>query len=55
MNLNNNTNIPTWKRVLRWIAATLVAVVVLDWLFDGRLRERLPFRRKSDQKQPPMM
>ncbi|MBU6411178.1 MAG: hypothetical protein KGR98_12395 [Verrucomicrobia bacterium] len=52
--MNENSKIPTWKKVLKRIAATLVGVVVLDWLFDGRLRERLPFRRRRNPQPPPM-
>ena len=46
----NNVNMPVWKKVLKWIALALVSCVVLDWLLDGRLRERLPFRRNGGQK-----
>ncbi len=44
--MNNEQQTPMWKKALKWIAATLVAVVVLDWLLDGRLRQRLSFRRR---------
>ena len=47
----NNVNMPMWKKALKWIALALVSCVLLDWLLDGRLRERLPFRRQG--KQPP--
>ncbi len=44
--MNNEQPTPMWKKALKWIAASLVALVVLDWLFDGWLRERLPLRRR---------
>ncbi len=49
--MNENNDMPKWKKVLRWIAAALVAVVVVDWLLDGRLRRRLPYksRRQTDE------
>jgi hypothetical protein len=36
---------PIWKKALKWMALSLVSLVVVDWLFDGRLRRRLPWRR----------
>lgn len=54
MNMNLNTNTPMWKKALKWIALALASVVVLDWLLDGRVRGWLPFRRKGNQKQPPI-
>jgi len=48
--MNNEQNTPMWKKALKWIALTLVSVVVLDWLLDGRLRERLPFRKSQGPK-----
>ena len=45
----NNVNMPVWKKVLKWIALALVSCVVLDWLLDGRLRQRLPLRRNRGQ------
>ena len=49
--MNNNFNVPFWKKALKWVGLALASVVVLDWLLDGRLRQRLPFRRNG--KQPP--
>jgi len=49
--MNNNFNMLFWKKALKWIGLALVSCVVLDWLLEGRLRERLPFRRQA--KQPP--
>jgi hypothetical protein len=46
----NNFNMSFWKKALKWIALALVSCVVLDWLLDGRLRERLPFHRNGGQK-----
>jgi hypothetical protein len=48
--MNDIQETPKWKKALKWIALTLASIVVLDWLFDGRLRERLPFRRNGGQK-----
>ena len=48
--MNNEQNTPMWKKALKWIALTLVSVVVLDWLLDGRLRERLPLRKSQGPK-----
>ncbi len=44
--MQNEQQISIWKKTLKWIATGLVAVVVLDWLLDGRLRQRLSFRRR---------
>ncbi len=44
-----------WKKALKAIAAALVSVVVLDWLFKGRLRQRLRFQRRATPKQPPII
>jgi hypothetical protein len=46
----NNFNMSFWKKALKWIGLTLVSCVVLDWLLDGRLRQRLPFRRNGGEK-----
>ena len=43
--MNNNSNPSKWKKALKWFALALVSVVVLDWLFDGRLRKRMPGTR----------
>ena len=43
----NNTNTPKWKKALKWTALTLVSLVVLDWLLDGRLRKRMPGKRRE--------
>lgn len=51
--MNNNPDTPMWKKVLNWIALTLVSIIVLDWLLDGRLRKRLPFGRDTSRTQPP--
>jgi len=45
----NDQQIPLWKRALKGIALTLTFIVVLDWLFDGRLRQWLPFRKNGGQ------
>ncbi|MEI7940327.1 MAG: hypothetical protein WCK27_26900 [Verrucomicrobiota bacterium] len=47
--MNNNFNMSFWKKALKWVSLALVSCVVLDWLLDGRLRERLPFRRQGKQ------
>lgn len=43
--MNNLQQIANWKKALKWVALALVSIVALDWLLDGRLRERLPLRR----------
>ena len=48
--MNNMQQIPNWKKALKWVALALASIVALDWLLDGRLRERLPFRRNGGQK-----
>ena len=48
--MNNEQNTPMWKKALKWIALALVSIVVLDWLLDGRLRDRLPFRKNQGSK-----
>jgi len=46
--MNNNQQLtPVWKKALKWIALALASVVVLDWLLDGRLRNRLPGKRRD--------
>jgi hypothetical protein len=45
--MNNQYQIPKWKEPLKWLALALISVAVLDWLLDGRLRSRLPLRRKG--------
>ncbi|MGA2660642.1 MAG: hypothetical protein ABSH34_24400 [Verrucomicrobiota bacterium] len=52
--MNNLEPNAKWKKALRWIALTLASLVVLDWLLDGRLRQRLPLRRKAGQRPPPI-
>ena len=46
--MNTNTNTPKWKKALKWIALALASIVVLDWLLDGRLRDRLPGKRREN-------
>jgi len=43
----NEQQIPLWKKALKWIALALGSIVVLDWLLDGRLRDRLPWKRRD--------
>jgi hypothetical protein len=41
--MNYQTSPPWWKMLWH----LLVAVVALDWLLDGRLRDRLPWNRRN--------
>ncbi|MGZ4964144.1 MAG: hypothetical protein ACXWC8_16420 [Limisphaerales bacterium] len=45
--MNETTNIPMWKKIMKWAVGALLAVIVIDWLVDGRLRDRLPGRNKK--------
>lgn len=45
--MNNTANTPKWKKALKWLGLALVVAVILDWVLDGRLRSRLPGRRRS--------
>ena len=45
--MNNNPNTSKWKKAFKYTALALVSVVVLDWLLDGRLRKRLPGKRRD--------
>ncbi len=49
MNTTNtmNTNASKWKKALKWVALIYAAIVLLDWLLDGRLRKLLPGRRRD--------
>jgi len=47
--MNNNFDMPFWKKALKWVGLALVSCVVLDWLLDGRLRQRLPLRRNGGE------
>jgi len=51
--MNNLQPAPLWKKTLKLIALALGAAVILDWMLDGRLRARLPFRRNRAEQQPP--
>ena len=42
-----NTNTPKWKKALKWLVLALASIVVIDWLLDGRLRKRMPGKRRD--------
>ena len=44
---NPMNNTPKWKPALKWLALALGSIVVLDWLLDGRLRKRMPGKRRE--------
>lgn len=46
--MNNQQLLPKWKKALKWVVLLLASLVVFDWLLDGRLRERLPLRRRRN-------
>jgi len=45
--MNEMKPYPRVKRALRWIAASIGMLVLLDWALDGRIRRRLARFRAS--------